>query len=71
MELLATIGAFGFLSLTIAVLELFWMWYPFLAKPRTRHTAYIQARSDRAAVIVPVRNSEVPSSAASLTDKAA
>jgi hypothetical protein len=34
MELLILIGLLGLMTLSISVLELFWMWYPFLAERR-------------------------------------
>lgn len=71
MELLAVIGLFGFLCLTIVVLELFWMWYPFLASRRKRRPAFVRTPSHIVTVKVPIRDSEVPSPVASVTDKAA
>ncbi len=71
MELLAVIGLFGFLCLTIVVLELFWMWYPFLASRRKRHPALVRTPGHIVTVKVPIRDTEASRPVASVTDKAA
>lgn len=52
MNLLLLLGMFAFLVLTIFVLELFWMWYPFLEE-RRKHRILSQQMQNKP-TLVPV-----------------
>jgi len=62
MNFLILLGMFGFLILTILVLELFWMWYPFLEERRRHrvlaHEMQSKPRLTPVSILSPVAASE-------------
>jgi hypothetical protein len=60
MEFLVLIGLFGLMMLIICVLELFWMWYPFLADWRRNRVPSSAHRNRIAALQVSTAPSLTP-----------
>jgi hypothetical protein len=66
MEFLVLIGLFGLMILTICVLELFWMWYPFLADWRRNRVPSSAYRNRITTMQVSTAPSLTPSEAKTL-----
>jgi hypothetical protein len=69
MEFLALIGLFGLMVLTICVLELFWMWYPFLADWRRNRVPSSAYRNRKATMQVSTAPSLTASEAKTLGEE--